>query len=101
MTITFMEMTFGKAYDVWNRAVGEDKSLTFDEVKDAAQWFDDFNDKLSDKASQSQQALDEAIERHEEDAEIENKSKAAESDKRQLEDSIRKHDDLIGWLNTH
>ena len=53
------------------------------------------------KASQSQQALDDAIERHEDDAAIEKKSKAAESDKRQLEDCIRKHDDLIGWLNTN
>lgn len=94
-------MTFGDAHDVWSRAVCGDKTLTIEEVKAAAQWFDEFSDKLSDKASQSQQALDDAIERHEDDAEIEKKSKAAESDKRQLEDCIRKHDDLIGWLNTN
>ena len=92
-------MTFGKAHDIWGRAVRGDETLSEDEVKDAAQWFDDFSDKLSDKASKSQQALDDAIERHEDDAEIEKKSRAAESDKRQLEDCIRKYDDLIGWLN--
>ena len=97
----FMEMTFGDAHEVWNRAVCGDKTLSSDEVKAAAQWFDEFSDKLRDKASQSQQALDDAIERHEDDAAIEKKCKAAESDKCQLEDCIRKHDDLIGWLNTH
>ena len=94
-----MEMTFGKAHDIWGRAVRGDETLSEDEVKAAAQWFDKFLGTLSDKASQSQQALDDAIERHEDDAAIEEKSKAAESDKRQLEDCIRKHDDLIGWLN--
>ena len=94
-----MEMTFGDAHEVWNRAVSGDNTLSTDEVKAAAQWLDDFSDKLSDKASQSQQALDDAIERHEDDAEIDKKRKAAESDKRQLEDFIRKHDDLINWLN--
>ena len=94
-----MEMDFGEAHDIWGRAVRGDETLSEDEVKAAAQWFDKFLGTLSDKASQSQQALDDAIERHEDDAEIEEKSKAAESDKRQLEDCIRKHDDLIGWLN--
>ena len=96
-----MEMTFGDAHEVWNRAVSGDNTLSTDEVKAAAQWFDEFSDKLRDKASQSQQALDDAIERHEDDAAIEKKSKAPESDKRQLEDCIRKYDDLIGWLNTN
>ena len=96
-----MEMTFGDAHAVWRRAVCGDEALSTDEVKAAVQWFDEFSDKLRDKASQSQQALDDAIERHEDDAAIEKKSKAAESDKRQFEDCIRKHDDLIGWLNTH
>ena len=92
-------MTFGDAHEVWNRAVSGDNTLSTDEVKAAAQWFDEFSDKLSDKASQSQQALDDAIERHEDDAEIEKRTNAAEADKRQLEDFIRKHDDLINWLN--
>ena len=94
-----MEMTFGKAHDIWGRAVCGDKTLSTDEVNAAAQWFDEFSDKLRDKASQSQQALDDAFEQHEDDAEIDKKRKAAESDKRQLEDFIRKHDDLINWLN--
>ena len=92
-------MTFGKAHDIWGRAVRGDETLSEDEVKAAAQWFDKFLGTLSDKASQSQQALDDAIEQHEDDAAIEEKSKAAESDKRQLEDFISKHDDLIDWLN--
>ena len=66
----FMEMTFGDAHDVWGRAVCGDETLSPDEVKAAAQWFDDFSDKLRDKASQSQQALDDAIERREDDAAI-------------------------------
>ena len=95
----FMEMTFGKAHDIWGRAVRGDETLSEDEVKTAAQWFDEFLGTLSDKASKSQQALDDAFEQHEDDAEIDKKRKAAESDKRQLEDFIRKHDDLINWLN--
>ena len=94
-----MEMTFGDAHDIWNRAVRGDETLSEDEVKAAAQWFDKFLGTLSGKASKSQQALDDAIERHEDDAEIEKRTNAAEADKRQLEDFIRKHDDLINWLN--
>ena len=30
-----MEMTFGKAHDIWNRVVCGDKTLTNDEVKAA------------------------------------------------------------------
>lgn len=37
-----MEMNFGKAHDIWSRVVGGDKTLTVDEVKAAAQWFNDF-----------------------------------------------------------
>ena len=94
-----MEMNFGEAHDIWGRAVRGDETLSEDEVKAAAKWFDKFLGTLSDKASQSQQALDDAFEQHEDDAEIDKKRKAAESDKRQLEDFIRKHDDLINWLN--
>ena len=48
-----MEMTFGKAHDIWSRVVCGDKTLTKDEVEAAAQWFDDFSVKLNDKVSQS------------------------------------------------
>ena len=91
-------MTFGKAHDIWSRVKCGDKTLTHDEVKAAAQWFDDFSATLNDKVSQSKQALQEAIQTQDVD-EIEKKSKANESDKRQLDDSIRKYDDLRNWLN--
>ena len=93
-----MEMTFGKAHDIWSRVVCGDKTLTNEEVKAAAQWFDDFSAKLSDKVSQSKQELEEAKQTQEQDT-IEKKSNAAESDKRQLEDIIRKYDELMNWLN--
>lgn len=93
-----MEMNFGKAHDIWSRVVCGDKTLTNDEVKAAATWFDDFSAKLSDKVSQSQQELEEAMQTRDLDA-IEKKSKATESDKRQLDDFVRKYDDLINWLN--
>lgn len=48
-----MEMTFGKAHDIWSRVVCGDKTLTNEEMKAAAQWFDDFSVKLNDKVSQS------------------------------------------------
>ena len=92
-----MEMTFGKAHDIWSRVVSGDETLTADEVKSATEWFDEFCTKLGNKSSQSKQEL-EAIQAKEKDT-IEKKSKAAESDKRQLDDFMRKHDDLIGWLN--
>lgn len=92
-----MEMTFGKAHDIWGCVVSGDDTLSEDEVKAAANWFDEFIGKLSDKASQSQQALDDAIERHDGDAEIEKKRKSAESDRRQVDDFIKKYDDLIAW----
>lgn len=93
-----MEMTFGKAHDIWGRAVSGDGTLSEDDVKDAAKWFYDFIDKLNEKASQSKQDLDDAVERHEDDAVIEKKRKAAESDMRQVDDFIKKYDDLIAWL---
>lgn len=93
-----MEMNFGKAHDIWSRVVSGDKTLSEDEVKAAAKWFDDFCAKLSDKASKSKQELEEADLAHAEDA-IEKRRKAAESDERQLGDFIRKFDDLIKWLN--
>ena len=93
-----MEMTFGKAHDIWRRVVCGDKTLTNDEVKAAAQWFDDFIATLNDKVSQSKQELEEAMQTRDQDA-IEKKSKANESDKRQLDDAIRKYDDLKKWLN--
>lgn len=93
-----MEMNFGKAHDIWSRVVSGDKTLSEEEVKAAATWFDDFCAKLSDKVSQSRQELEEAMQTRDLDA-IEKKSKANESDKRQLDDSIRKYDDLINWLN--
>ena len=93
-----MEMTFGKAHDIWSRVVCSDKTLTNDEVKAAAQWFDDFSATLNDKVSQSKQVLEEAMQTRDQDA-IEKKSKAYESDKRQLDDAIRRYDDLINWLN--
>ena len=37
-----MEMTFGKAHDIWSRVVSVDKTLTADEVKSATEWFDEF-----------------------------------------------------------
>ena len=98
--IIVMEMTFGKAHDIWSRVVSGDKTLTADEVKSATEWFDEFCTKLGNKSSQSKQELDEAIQAEEKDT-IEKKSNAAESDKRQLDDFIRKHDDLIGWLNKY
>ena len=90
-----MEMTFGKAHDIWSRVISGDSTLTEDEVKAAAKWFDDFSAKLSDKASQSEQELQEAIQSKENIETIERKRKAAESDKCQLNDCIRKYDDLI------
>ncbi len=95
-----MEMTFGKAHDIWGRVVCGDDTLSDDEVKAAAEWFDDFIGKLNEKASQSKQALDDANERSGNVAEIEKKSKAAESDRRQVDDFVKKHDDLIEWLNS-
>ena len=62
-----MEMKFGKAHDIWGRVVSGDDTLSDDEVKAAAEWFDEFSGKLSDKASQSAQALEDAIQRHEND----------------------------------
>ena len=35
-------MFFGKAHDIWSRVVRGDKTLSEDEVKAAAKWFDDF-----------------------------------------------------------
>ena len=93
-----MEMNFGKAHDIWSRVVSGDKTFTEEEVKAAAQWFDDFSATLNDKVSQSKQVLEEAMQTRDLDA-IEKKSKANESDKRQLDDSIRKYDDLRNWLN--
>lgn len=94
-----MEMDFGNALDIWRRVVCGDNTLTNDEVKAAARWFDDFSSKLSDKATQSEQELETA--RLHRMQEIERKSKGFESDKRQLDNFIRKYDDLINWLNTH
>ena len=74
--------------------------MTEDEVKAATQWFDDFSVKLNYKVSQSKQELEEAMQSENQDA-IEKKSNAVESDKRQLEDIIRKYDDMIDWLNLH
>ena len=91
-------MNFGKAHDIWSRVVNGDKTLSEDEVKAAAKWFDDFCAKLSDKASKSKQELEEAELAHAEDA-IEKRRKAAESVERQLDDFIRKYDDLMKWLN--
>ena len=93
-----MEMNFGKAHDIWSRVVSGDKTLSEEEVKAAATWFDDSCAKLSDKASQSQQELEEAMQTQNQDT-ISQKSKATESDKRQLDDFVRKYDDLINWLN--
>lgn len=81
-------MTFVKAHDNWSRMVFGDKTLTSEEAKAAAQWFDVFSVKLDDKTSQSKQELEEATQSQNQDA-IEKKSKASESDKRQLEDCIR------------
>ena len=94
-----MKMTFGEALNIWSRVVSGDDTLTTDEVKTAAQWFYDFISKLSDKASQSEIALENAVQSQ---ASVETKEKlkkAAESDKRQLDDFIRKYDDLKNWLN--
>ena len=91
-------MTFGKAHDIWSRVVSGDKTLSEEEVKAAATWFDDFCAKLSDKASTSKQELKEAELAHAEEV-IAKKGKAAESDERQLDDYIRKYDDLKRWLN--
>ena len=93
-------MTFGKAHDIWSRVVCGDMALTNEDVKAAAQWFDDFSAKLNDKVNQSKQELEEAMNTQEQ-VTIEKRSKAAESDKRQLEDIIRKYDDLMNWLNKH
>jgi hypothetical protein len=92
-----MEINFGKAHDIWSRVVSGDKTLTVEEVKAAAKWFDDFCTKLSDKSILSKQELEETMESQEKDT-IDKKSKAAESDKRQLDDFIRKYDDLMNWL---
>lgn len=94
-----MEMTFGKAHDIWSRVVSGDKTLTNEEVKAAAQWFDDFSVKLNDKVIQSKQELEEAMPTRDQDT-IEKKRKATKSDKRQLDDVIRKYDDLTNWLNS-
>ena len=94
-----MDITFGKAHDIWSRVVCGDKTLTNEEVKAAAQWFDDFSAKLIDRVSQSKQELEEALQTQNQDT-IEKKSKAAESDKRQLDDFVRKYDILIHWLNS-
>jgi hypothetical protein len=94
-----MEMTFGKAHDIWSRVVCGDKTLTDEEVKAAAQWFDDFSVKLNDKVIQSKQELEEAMPTRDQDT-IEKKRKATKSDKRQLDDVIRKYDDLTNWLNS-
>ena len=93
-----MEMNFGKAHDIWSRVVCGDKTLTEEEVKAAATWFDDFCAKLSDKACKSKQELKEAELAHAEEV-IAKKGKAAESDERQLDGFIRKYDDLMKWLN--
>lgn len=90
-------MTFGRAHDIWSRVVSGDKTLTEEEVKAAAKWFDGFIDKLQDKASQSKEELDDAIQTQEKDA-LEKMSGAAESDQRQLYDFISKYDDLVNWL---
>lgn len=92
-----MEINFGKAHDIWSRVVSGDKTLTEEEVKAAAKWFDDFCPKLSDKSILSKQELEETMESQEKET-IDKKSKAAESDKRQLDDFIRKYDDLMNWL---
>ena len=93
-------MNFGKAHDIWSRVVSGDKTLTEEDVKAAAKWFEDFSARLSDKASQSQQELDKAMRTQEKET-IEKNRKASESDKRQLDDFVRKYDDLIGWLSDH
>jgi len=93
-----MEMTFGNAHDIWRRVVSGDNSLTEEEVMIAAKWFEGFIPKLSDKASQSKQELEDAIQAQNA---IEKKSKAAEADQRQLDDFIRKYNDLISWLNSN
>lgn len=93
-----MEMTFGEAHDIWSRVVRGDVTLTQDEVKAAAQWFDDFIGKLNDKYVQSKQESEEVQRTQQKDA-IDKKRKSTESEKRQLEDFIRKHDNLINWLN--
>jgi hypothetical protein len=90
-------MTFEEAHNIWRRVVTGDKTLTIDKVKAAAQWFDDFIALLNDKASQSKQELEEAIQTREQ-VSIEKKTKATETDERQLDGFIRKHDDLINWL---
>ena len=95
-----MEMSFGKAHDIWSRVISDDRELTEDEVNAAAQWFDDFIVKLNDKVNQSTQELEISMQTHDADA-IEKKCKAKESDIRQLNDFIRKYDDLINWLNMH
>lgn len=92
-----MEMNLGKAHDIWSRAVSGDKALTEEEVKAAAKWFEDFSARLSDKASQSQHELEKTMRTQGKET-IERRSKAAESDKRQLDDFIRKYDDLMNWL---
>lgn len=91
-------MNFGKAHDIWSRVVSGDKTLSEEEVKAAATWFDDFCVKLSDKASKSKHELKEAELANAEEV-IAKKGKAAESDERQLDDFIRKYDDLMKWLN--
>lgn len=96
--IVFMEMNFGNAHDIWSRVVCGDRTLDEEEVKAAVKWFDDFISKLIDKASHSKQELEAAMQTQEKDA-IEKWNKAVESDKRQLDDFIRKHDDLMKWLN--
>lgn len=94
-------MSFGTACGIWHRVQSEDETLTDDEVKAAAKWLDEFIGKLSEKASQSEQELQQDIRTQKDNDTIERKRKAAESDKRQLEDFNRKHDDLMNWLNTH
>ena len=93
-----MEMNFGKAHDIWSRVVSGDKTLTEEEVKAAVQWFSVFIPQLNNKACKSKQELKEAELAHAEEV-IAKKGKAAESDERQLDDFIRKYDDLMKWLN--
>lgn len=96
-----MGMTFGGAHDVWKRAISGDETLREDEVRVAAQWLDKFSGKLGDKASQSWQDYQKSVDSQAEEETKEGKLKAAESDKRQVEDCVRKCDDLTNWLNTH
>lgn len=96
-----MEMTFGRAHDIWGRVLSSDKTLLEDEVREASQWFNEFNSKLSDKLSQSEEALQDALLTKKDNDIIKKKQIAVEADKRQVDDFISKYDDLINWLNSH